>query len=484
MVAKDAHGPNSCHHGKECLMYSSTPPSLLTAEQAIFVLVILFLIPVAVLVLDIDSFRKIMMLFDALGLGFLWNRMQDDDTLNNDKGRGRRKKLVRSRADQASIVNEGAWPSLEAGTLLTHDKASLKTAKYYPGLVNISGTYCFLNSTLQVGVILYAACTRSLFKQAMASLSYLQPYLDDVYRRAEYVDVPTPVLDALVDIMHGRSRLYSDRDRCAHGIPALNQPSSRSTSHRPTKIIHALSTPVPGFKRGTLFASREHQDAQELFQLITETLKEEALEVDKEAGRDRGLGTLGTANHIYIHRPAKEPGKGVFEGLTANRRSCVVCGYTEAVMHFAFDNLQLTVPRVAQCSLENCLEEYTKMELLNDCICRKCSMFATLRKLEADAIRVSAAHDGPETASRKRRIAHARKLVKRVKTALEEGRIEDDIKGVTLEKVVSRQSTRQTMLARVCAYSLYIQHLLKTFIDTAGPCLTPQPLGVLWALRG
>ena len=23
---------------------------------------------------------------------------------------------------------------------------------YYPGLVNISGTYCFMNSTLQVGV--------------------------------------------------------------------------------------------------------------------------------------------------------------------------------------------------------------------------------------------------------------------------------------------------------------------------------------------
>lgn len=36
----------------------------------------------------------------------------------------------------------------------------------------------------------------------------------------------------------------------------------------------------------------------------------------------------------------------VFDGLTANRRSCVVCGYTEAVMHFAFDNWQLVVPRL------------------------------------------------------------------------------------------------------------------------------------------
>lgn len=42
-----------------------------------------------------------------------------------------------------------------------------------------------------------------------------------------------------------------------------------------------------------------------------------------------------------------EIGKSVFDGLTANRRSCVECGYTEAVMHFAFDNWQLAVPRLA-----------------------------------------------------------------------------------------------------------------------------------------
>lgn len=118
-------------------------------------------------------------------------------------------------------------------------------------------------------------------------------------------------------------------------------------------------------------------------------------------------------------------------------------------MHFAFDNLQLTVPRVAQCRIEDCLEEYTRMEILTDCICRKCSMNATLRKLEADVIRFSTA-DGPESASRKKKIGNAQKLVRRVRSALEEGRIEEDIKGVTLEKVISRSSTKQTMLARVC----------------------------------
>lgn len=235
---------------------------------------------------------------------------------------------------------------------------------------------------------------------------------------------------------------------------ALNTPSSRAKSLRPTEIIQALSTPVPGFKRGTLFASREHQDAQELFQLITETLKEEALAVDKEANKDRGLSGLGPSNLLL--RQVGGAAKGVFEGLTANRRSCVLCGYTEAVMHFAFDNLQLTLPRSSSCTLEDCLGEFTKMETLSDCICRKCSMLATQRKLQAEVDKLTAPTDAPETTSRKKRIRDARRLLSKVKAALDEGRIEEDIKGLTLERVVSRYSTKQTMLARVCSSMCFL----------------------------
>jgi ubiquitin carboxyl-terminal hydrolase 1 len=82
-------------------------------------------------------------------------------------------------------------------------------------------------------------------------------------------------------------------------------------------------------------------------------------------------------------------------------------------------------------------------------------MWETLRRLEADATRISAPTDTPETPSRKKRISNAHKLVKRVKAALEEGRIEDDIKGVTLDKVISKSSTKQTMLARVCYAAVF-----------------------------
>lgn len=90
--------------------------------------------------------------------------------------------------------------------------------------------------------------------------------------------------------------------------------------------------------------SREHQDAQELFQLVSECIKTELAEVDKEGHRDRGLGGLSLDKSTPTNR---DVGKSVFDGLTANRRSCMECGYTEAVMHFSFDNWQLAVPRLA-----------------------------------------------------------------------------------------------------------------------------------------
>lgn len=110
-------------------------------------------------------------------------------------------------------------------------------------------------------------------------------------------------------------------------------------------MIETLSAPPANGgsnSRSLLFSSREHQDAQELFQLLSSLVKEEATAVDREGARELGLvGALrGSAQEIG----SKEVGKNVFDGLTANRRSCIECGYTEAVMHFGFDNLQVALP--------------------------------------------------------------------------------------------------------------------------------------------
>ncbi|KAJ2928252.1 hypothetical protein H1R20_g8840, partial [Candolleomyces eurysporus] len=325
------------------------------------------------------------------------------------KERKKIRKGVRTRAEQVKALN-GSAKSHEDSLKLGEDDG------YFPGLVNISGTYCFMNSTLQ----------------ALASLSYLQPHIDAIHAKAEALDVPTPVVDALKDLFR-----------------ELNTPRSSYHSLRPLAIIEVLSSQTQG-RTNSLFYSREHQDAQELFQVVSECIKNEIAAVDKEGARDRGFGALAAGP--LPPEATIDIGKSVFDGLTANRRSCVICGYTEAVMHFAFDNWQLTVPRLAAaCRLEDCLEDYTRLEILKDCICRKCSMVATHIRLKRDIATLTAEVNKPDakpSASKKKRLKEVKKMEARVQAALDEGRIEDDLKDVRMEKVFSSASTKQAMIAR------------------------------------
>ncbi|KAL4076239.1 hypothetical protein J3A83DRAFT_4089982 [Scleroderma citrinum] len=340
------------------------------------------------------------MVLETFGFSFPWSWGNGQSSPHDS--RKLRKKHIRSRADHLEL-NGYARPEGRSGP----------PEGYYPGLVNISGTYCFMNSTLQ----------------AMASLSYLQPYLVAIHEKAVRLDIPSPIVDALLDLIND-----------------LNSPRSSYHSIRPFEIISALSSQSRG-RHNSLFSSREHQDAQELFQLVSECIKKEVAAVDREGYRDRGLSGLSQA-HVEAN---KEIGKSVFDGLTANRRSCVECGYTEAVMHFAFDSWQLAIPRYApHCRLEDCLAEYTKLEMLTDCICRKCSMIATYQHLQQEADRLEKiVHADPQTTiSRKRRAKDTRKLEVKVKTALQHGRLEEDIRGLKLEKVFSKTSTKQAMIAR------------------------------------
>lgn len=160
-------------------------------------------------------------------------------------------------------------------------------------------------------------------------------------------------------------------------VIALNTPRKNPTTLKPLPLIEALSSPPPqpSFPSSSssndarshsrtqvqaLFSSREHQDAQELFILLSERVKEEADCVEREGrggvvglrglGLGLGLGASATSNKHSntqfppIPRPTNL--KNPFEGLTANRRSCVQCGYTEAVMHFSFSCWSLSLPRV------------------------------------------------------------------------------------------------------------------------------------------
>ena len=100
--------------------------------------------------------------------------------------------------------------------------------------------------------------------------------------------------------------------------------------------------------------------------------------------------------------------------------------------------------------------DYIRLEVLTDCICRKCSMRATLRRLEQDAERLApVTSKSTMSQSKKKRVREVKRFATRLKAALDEGRIEEDIKGVKMEKVFSRASTKQAMVARASHSPLF-----------------------------
>jgi ubiquitin carboxyl-terminal hydrolase 1 len=265
------------------------------------------------------------------------------------------------------------------------------------------------------------------------------------------------------------------------GSADLNTPRSQKLALRPHGIVDALAAAEARHRRNAMMHSRQHQDAQELFQLLAEQLKAEAGAVRREARRDRGFALPPS---VYGDLAAEDAQlrRSVFDGLTANRRACVRCGYTEAVMHFGFDSWTLALPAGAcaledclaeytrlelltdcvcrRCALrathavreelEDCLAEYTRLELLTDCVCRRCALRATHARLAADANRATATAEAEPnpSSSKKRRARDARKYEARVRAMLDEGRIEDELGDIRLERVVE-PATKQAMVARV-----------------------------------
>lgn len=89
-------------------------------------------------------------------------------------------------------------------------------------------------------------------------------------------------------------------------------------------------------------------------------------------------------------------------------------------------------------------------------------MLATYHRLEEDIQHMTKSAGGSTSTelngdakttmsqSKKKRLREAKRMLEKVKTALDEGRIEEEIKGLKMEKVFSRASTKQAMIARVC----------------------------------
>ncbi|KAM0788045.1 hypothetical protein ACM66B_006243 [Microbotryomycetes sp. NB124-2] len=255
----------------------------------------------------------------------------------------------------------------------------------YPGLLNAAGNLCFLNATLQ----------------SLASLPPLIHFLAHIPSDLE----PTPVSDSLLAT-----------------LDAINTPSPRPAPLRPVQLASALANSSK--QRRRLLNSSEQQDAHELCTMIREAVDEELVRIESNrikrahdglaqivdlldsdcssnssssssTAADADTSTVGDSINRQARPSSASPLRNPWRLLTSQRIKCMTCGYTRDVRHIEDEQVPLQVPPVAHCSLYDLLQEHTKVDLLSDYVCRKCSVTATLDKLAAQRDRLALTNAQP-----------------------------------------------------------------------------------------
>ncbi|WVQ72594.1 hypothetical protein IAR50_002152 [Cryptococcus sp. DSM 104548] len=289
----------------------------------------------------------------VLGLSAWWGGVQDNE---------KEKRLAEKTEPKVKRRRRRAEPS---GVVPNWSK------EHFPGMVNLSGTLCYMNSVLQ----------------STASLSSLLTHLENIVDLAVEADMPTHVSDALLEVI---------RD--------LNTPhKSHPPALRPHGLLQALY-PLPAIRR--LLGTGEQQDAHELFLVLAEAVSDEVVKVAIEIARLRGLGDLsplqgyaaGQSSGGNVLRGDVEGAKrrdkirGVaqpWEGLLARRRVCQRCGWSETIRMETLSGMELPVPLHGDTTLDACISEYLAPEQLTDVTCEMCSLEITLQHYVLEVERLS-----------------------------------------------------------------------------------------------
>lgn len=335
------------------------------------------------------------------------------------------------RGDRRSAAATPALPpnaALASTALVPHAGATR-----FRGLVN-HGVTCFFNSVIQ----------------SLASVSALAEHLDRTTRMAERYDVATPVTDALREL-----------------IVQLNTPDARGAALAPRALMRALGNVSQSNGLRTLVSARQQQDAHELAVLLLTALDEELAAGQKERATQRRAERAGlrgiTAPSEQVHGRLRrslgadgDDATNPFHGIVAQRTSCGRCGYSEAVRHFALDDLSL-VPEPGP--LERSLAAWAQLEQV-EWTCFRCSLHTTLRRERAEAAQLRAEAQALPAGRQKRAArlaaaqreaeASAKRLADALQAGVHEGEAEERrlLDGIPLERAPSAPSTKQVMLAR------------------------------------
>ncbi|KAI8988114.1 hypothetical protein BDF20DRAFT_998625 [Mycotypha africana] len=227
------------------------------------------------------------------------------------------------------------------------------TATMVAGLAN-TGNSCFLNSVLQ----------------SLSSLPTLQAYLHQ-FSRSTAATASIPIT---------RSLLIT--------LLTLTKPSPRNKFFRPKEMVTALSI-------NNDIINREQQDAQELYQLLMNELDTEISSVRK--GQQPWKRGFKDILNVMAHHPSSSQKaklkkqqqqqddfihlENPLHGLLAYKMTCTQCGSMSGIPLQLFNNVQLALPNNKDhTSLNDCLEQLTSVEYLQDVECEQCTLQSLRRK--------------------------------------------------------------------------------------------------------
>ncbi|UZJ56651.1 hypothetical protein CBS101457_005971 [Exobasidium rhododendri] len=398
---------------------------------------------------------EIMSLTSApLGLGMniaatvsSWSPFGSRELYRGDAKGTSRPRTGRSLLGRRSRMNRASSSKAESEHLIG------SSSNHYAGIYN-TGNSCFLNSTLQ----------------SLASLDQLRDHLESIMQLAEIWDVPTPVTDALFDL-----------------ITELNRPLAKRSALIPRQLTDALSR-LPQTNVGSFFYAHQQQDAHELLVLLTSAIDDEMKIIMSErrhSQRNKAVGLQAavapSVPTMFCSSSYATTSTNPFRSLIAQRTACLDCGYVEAVRHYPADELSLAVPYRAgsATTVESCLQMWSQLERV-DWICFRCSLRKTLEKIRGDVKRMSDTSPLPNghstkdnghsngylkgqdtsptkmTNSRKKKLREVRRKEAVLTSILEGAFSEDEIESarllekadIRLERTFSSLSTKQVMIAR------------------------------------
>ncbi|KAH9817245.1 hypothetical protein DFH28DRAFT_173882 [Melampsora americana] len=299
-----------------------------------------------------------------------------------------------------------------------HQPSSIiQTGSHYPGLINSSSNTCFLNAVLQ----------------SLASMPHLINYLELI--NTFQTETQTPVINSLREI-----------------LLMLNTPKEFKTILRPILVAQAL------FKHGietgnhsSLFNS-EQQDAQEFFVIMIDAIESEVQSLIRSIRSESiQFGIRKEEEEEEWIESIRKICRSPFRGLMVNRIGCETCGFTSVFRHSVTDHLSLNVPPKISCSLEECLMDYTKLELLEDYICRKCSIIYTKEIIlnQLNQISINSTKEKLKN-SKKKKVQGLKKDLKSLELMIlnDDFESENVIGKVLVERVASLKTTKQTMFSR------------------------------------